>query len=220
VKLFLDTPDLAVVESWLPHGIIDGVTTNPTLMRRAGIGDRLGAVSALARRISPRDLSVQVTGTDHDEMVAQGRELAALGPNVVVKVPVISPDGTPNLDVMTTLGRQGVPVNATACLSTGQVLAAAKTGVRYASLLWGRVGDEGGSPEVLVAEISALLRRHALAVGLLVGSIRSAGDITRAFAAGADAVTVPPPLLERWLDHHCSRATVRDFQLDAGVKTP
>ncbi|MCP3801924.1 hypothetical protein NLX83_21895 [Allokutzneria sp. A3M-2-11 16] len=218
MKIFLDTPDLSIVEQWLPQGIVDGVTTNPTLLRKSGIEDVMGAVSALARRIAPRDLSVQVSGTSHDEMVEQARRYTEIGDNIVIKVPVISPDGEPNLDVMTTLHGLGIPVNATACLNTAQVLAAAKTGARYASLLWGRVGDEGGSPETLVADITDLLRRHHFATQLLIGSMRSPADITRALTAGADAVTVPPPLLRRWLDHQYSRATVREFQIDAGVK--
>ncbi|MEO3977507.1 transaldolase family protein [Streptomyces sp. CAU 1734] len=218
MKIFLDTPDLSAVEEWLPHGIIDGVTTNPTLLKKSRIEDWTSAVGALARRIGPRDLSVQVSGGCHDEMVEQARTLAARAENIVIKVPVISPEGRPNLDVMTTLGSSGIPVNATACLSTGQALAAAKAGARYASLLWGRVGDEGGSPECLVTDIAALLRRHHFPTQLLIGSIRAPADITRALNAGADVVTVPPPMLARWLDHRYSRATVREFQLDAGVK--
>jgi transaldolase len=218
VKIFLDTPDLSVVEQWLPHGIVDGVTTNPTLLKKSGIEDWTGTVAALARRIAPRDLSVQVSGVDHDDMVSQAKMLASRGENIVIKVPVISPDGQPHLDVMTTLREYGIPVNATVCLSAGQALAAAKAGARYASLLWGRIGDEGGSPERVVADVTGLLRRHGLATRLLVGSVRAPADITRALTAGADAVTVPPALLGRWLDHRYARATVRDFQADAGVK--
>ncbi|HLL34503.1 transaldolase family protein [Streptomyces sp.] len=218
MKIFLDTTDLDAVTRWLPHGIVDGVTTNPTLLRKAGVDNAREMVRELARQVAPGDVSIQVAGETHDEMVQQALGYRTLGENIVIKVPVIRPDGRPNLDVMATLSRQGIPVNATACLSLAQVLAAAKAGARYASLLWGRVADEGGSPEAVVADAARLLRRFGLSTQLLIGSVRTAGDITKALSAGADVVTVPPALLERWLDHHYSRVTVQQFNADAGLK--
>lgn len=217
MKIFLDTTDVAAVTQWLPHGIVDGVTTNPTLLRKAGVDNGRELVGEVARLVTPGDVSIQVAGETREQMIQQARTYRGLGDNIVIKVPVIRPDGRPNLDVIAALSREGIPVNATACLSLAQVLAVSKAGARYASLLWGRVADEGGSPEAVVADGARLLR-HGFSTELLIGSVRAAGDITKAFGAGADVVTVPPALLARWLDHHYSRMTVQQFNSDAGLK--
>ncbi|OZD03383.1 hypothetical protein CH275_16525 [Rhodococcus sp. 06-235-1A] len=215
MQIFLDTTDLDAIREWLPHGLIDGVTTNPTLLARSGNTNRRECAADLAALVAPRDVSVQVQHSDPAAMADDARQLAEIASNIVVKIPVISESGRPNLDTIATLTEEKIPVNATACLSLAQVVSVAKAGARYASLLWGRAADEGADAGTLVSEAVGLLEHYNFPTKVLVGSVRSAGDLTGALRARADVVTVPPSVLSRWLDHHYSRATVAQFQIDA-----
>src|SRR2546428_42856 len=126
MQIFLDTADIGELKRWLQHGIVDGATTNPSIMLKAGVTDIEERARELSQLLSPRPLSVEVTSNDVDEMILQGRTFARWGSNIVVKIPVINESGAPCLSVVNALEGEGIAVNVTACLSFAQAMLAAK----------------------------------------------------------------------------------------------
>jgi len=216
MKIFLDTADLAHIERWMRAGMVDGVTTNPTILKKAGIGDVEEAAKAIARLIGDRPLSVEVTTNDPEEMVQQAQIVAGWARNIVVKIPIETPEGRPCFDVIFRLEREeDIRVNTTAILSFGQAVLAAKAGASYISIFWGRIADEGHDPFSVVSAVDAWLARWECPSRIIVGSMRGALDLQRAAEAGGHILTIPPELLEKWADHKYSRATVQQFVQDA-----
>lgn len=214
MEIFLDTSNLEEIRFWLKQGVLDGVTTNPSILLKEGTVDMESGAKAIAKLIAPRPLSVEVTSNDSAEMLRQGREVAAWAENIVVKIPVINEEGKPCLDVVRTLVGQGTRVNVTACLSFGQVALAAKAGGTYASIFAGRVSDEGNDSSRVIRESAAWLAAWKYPTKIIVGSVREVINIQDAAVAGAHVVTIPPQFLAKWVDHHYSRATVRQFNED------
>ncbi len=194
---------------------MDGVTTNPSIMLKDGGFDMERRAQEIAALIQPRPVSVEVTTNELDEMVQQARTFAAWAPNIVVKIPVINEYGEPCYGVVRCLEREGIKVNLTACLSFGQATLGAKAGASYVSIFAGRVADEGHDAGKLIGSVVAWLGRWGYPTWIIVGSIRGAIDIQEAALAGAHIITVPPHILERYIDHQYSRATVRGFNEDA-----
>jgi transaldolase len=215
VRVFIDSADLHQIERWLASGVADGVTTNPSIVLKAGVKDLEGHSRRIAELIGDRPLSVEVTTNDPELMLQQGRAFARWAPNIVVKIPVINEDGVPSLVVVNTLEREGIAVNVTACLSFGQAMLAAKAGATYVSLFWGRIGDEGHDPARVVRTARAWLDDWRYKAQIIVGSIRSTYDIQAAAEAGAHVITIPPEFLPKLVDHRYSRETVRQFVADA-----
>lgn len=215
MEIFLDTASLEEIERWLDCGVLDGVTTNPSIMLKDGGYDLQQRAVEIARLVAPRPVSVEVTSNDLDEMVRQARIYAEWAPNIVVKIPVINEFGRPCLGVVRRLEREGVRVNMTACLSYGQALLAAKAGATYVSIFGGRVSDEGGDAPGLIHSVRDWLDLWGVPSKIIVGSIRSPIDIQSAAQAGAHVITVPPPILDKFIDHRYSRDTVRGFNDDA-----
>ena len=192
MKIYIDSANLKEIEKWLNYGVIDGVTTNPSIMLKDGVYDVEAGIKKIARLIDPLPISVEVTTNDSKEMIEQARRLAALGHNIVVKIPVENEFGVPCYGLIGQLEKSGVTVNATAIMSFGQIILAAKAGASYVSLFAGRVADEGGnSPEVIVESVE-WLEHWEYKSQLIVGSIRSVGDILNAATAGAHIITIPP----------------------------
>jgi transaldolase len=215
MEIFLDSANSREITRWLGEGLIDGVTTNPSIMLRDGVYDSERGAKAIAEQIHPRPLSVEVTTNDHQEMLRQGRAIAAWADNIVVKIPVINESGMSSLSVVKALEEDGVRVNVTACLSYGQATMAAKVGATYVSIFAGRVSDEGNDAARIIRGTADWLARWRYKAKIIVGSIRRTYDIQEASEAGAHVVTVPPPLLAKMLDHRYSRETVRGFNVDA-----
>jgi len=191
------------------------VTTNPSIMLKDGVYDVEAGIKKIARLIDPLPISVEVTTNDSKEMIEQARRLAALGHNIVVKIPVENEFGVPCYGLIGQLEKSGVTVNATAIMSFGQIILAAKAGASYVSLFAGRVADEGGnSPEVIVESVE-WLEHWEYKSQLIVGSIRSVGDILNAATAGAHIITIPPQYLSKMADHKYTRETVKEFIADA-----
>jgi len=214
VEIFADTADVTEITKWLRRGVIDGVTTNPSILLKDGARDMEKAAREIAEVVEGRPLSVEVTTNDPDEMLVQARTCAKWAPNIVVKIPIINEDGVPCLEVIHELSQEGVKVNTTAMLSFNQVVMAAKAGATYLSIFAGRVADEGHDSSALISMASRWVERWGLG-RILVGSIRGALDIQTAAAAGAHIITVPPAVLEKAIDHKYSRETVRGFNADA-----
>jgi transaldolase len=148
-------------------------------------------------------------------MVEQGKWLASLASNIVVKIPVENEFGVPCLGVINQLEKSGIKVNATAILSFGQLVLAAKTGATYVSLFAGKIANEGGNYGEVIAESVNWLEYWNFKSQLIVGSIQSAGDFIRAAQVGAHIITVAPQHLMKMADHKYSRNIVYQFMNDA-----
>lgn len=217
MEIYLDSANLGEIRTWLDQGVLDGVTTNPSIMLNDGGFDLVARGVEIAEAIAPRPLSLEVTTNDRAEMLTQARALAALADNVIVKIPVLNEQGEPCLNVVRQLTSEGIRVNCTAILSFGQVALAAKAGAHIISIFGGRVADEGHDAARLIAESVEWLERWKYPGKLLVGSMRGAIDIQTAALAGAHIVTVPPAILARWIDHQYTRSTVRQFVADGAT---
>jgi transaldolase len=215
MEIFIDSASISEIEKWLKMGIVDGVTTNPSIMLKDGVYNMKAGARDIAALVNPRSLSVEVTTNDLDEMVKQAREFASWANNIVVKIPQITQDGIPCYGVINQLENEGIKVNATVAMSLGQVILAAKAGATYISIFAGRVGDEGGDVSQVIRNSVDWLERWEYKNKIIIGSIRSVADILQAAVAGAHIITIPPQFLTRMADHKYTRATVEQFVGDA-----
>jgi transaldolase len=215
MKIFIDSANAKEIEKWMAYGIADGVTTNPSILFKEGVYNVEEGVKKLAKLIDPLPFSVEVTTNDTAEMLEQAKWLNSLGHNIVIKIPVENENGVPCFGVMNQLSKSGIVVNATAIMSFGQIVLAAKAGAAYVSLFGGRVADEGGDSAEIIANSVAWLERWDYKSELIVGSIRSVGDFINAALAGAHIITVPPQYLVKMADHKYTRETVKEFIADA-----
>jgi len=215
MEIYIDTAKIDEIRRWLDYGVIDGVTTNPSIMLKDGVADIEAEVKKIAALVGKRPVSVEVTTNDLKEMLVQAKAFSRLAPNIVVKIPVINAQGVPCLGVIQELEKKGVPVNATAAMSFGQVVLTAKAGATYTSIFAGRVADEGNDPAVLISGAVEWLTRWNYKTKIIVGSIRGVIDVQNAALAGAHVVTIQPPILLKMMDHKYTRSTVHDFVEDA-----
>ena len=215
MKIFVDSANIAEIEKWLRQGVVDGVTTNPSIMFKDGIYDVEDGARRIARLLGDRPLSVEVAGNDPQEMIRQGREFSAWASNVVVKIPVANEYGESCLGAVHSLHEEGIRVNATVILSFNQAVLAAKAGATYVSIFAGRVADEGNDPAVVIRNVRHWLDDWNQPAEIIVGSVRAVIDIQNAALAGAHIITVPPQFLPKMVDHRYTRETVRQFNCDA-----
>jgi len=214
MEIFLDTANIDQIKKWLAQGVIDGVTTNPSIMLKDGVYDIEAGAKAIAALLGDLPLSVEVITNDLDEMLAQARTFASWAKNIVVKIPVINESGMPCFGVVKTLESSGVRVNVTAMLSFGQMMLAAKAGATYISLFGGRVADEGQPMGDVIRMTRRWLDDWGFKSKIIVGSVREVMNIQEAAAAGAHVVTIPPQFLARLADHKYTRFTVGEFVRD------
>jgi transaldolase len=215
MRLFVDSADQKQIEHWLQQGVVDGVTTNPSIMFKDGVTDLEEGARKLATLLGERPLSVEVTSNDREIMLEQARTFATWARNIVIKIPIVNEFGESCLSVMHRLSQEGIGVNATAILSFNQAILAAKAGATYVSIFGGRVADEGNDPTVVIGNVRRWLDDWGLSARIIVGSIRTVMDIQNAALAGTHIVTVPPQFLPKMVDHRYSRETVRQFMQDA-----
>jgi transaldolase len=215
VKIFVDSANVRDVSVWVGAGIIDGVTTNPSIMFKDGVYDLEEGARELAGGLGDRPVSVEVTSNDSSEMLRQARAFSRWGRNIVVKIPIINEFGDSSLGIINTLKGEGIAVNVTAILSFNQAMLAAKAGATYVSIFAGRVADEGGDPAVVIRNVRQWLDQWGYSTEIIVGSIRSVMDVQTAAIAGAHIITIPPQFLSKMLDHKYTRETVKQFNLDA-----
>lgn len=215
MEIFLDTADVKEIRKWLEMSLLDGVTTNPSIMVKDKVYDFEEGAKEIAFLIHPRPVSVEVTTNDLDEMVEQARHLASLAPNIVIKIPQLNEYGEPCYGVIKRLEEDGIRVNATVAMSLGQVICAAKAGATYISIFAGRIGDEGGEAVEVIRNAVLWLERWNYRSKIIVGSIRTVADVIQAALAGAHVITIPPGIMSRLVDHKYSRATVAQFLADA-----
>ncbi len=215
MEIFIDSASVTEIEKWLRMGVIDGVTTNPSIMLKDGVYNMKQGAMEIAALVTPRPVSVEVTTNDLDQMVTQARGFSAWAPNIVVKIPQVNQDGVPCYGVIRKLESQRIKVNATVALSLGQVILAAKAGASYISIFSGRVADEGGNAPQLIRMAVDWLKGWSYKSRIIVGSIRGVIDIQEAAVAGAHIITIPPQFLDKMADHKYTRETVRQFINDA-----
>jgi transaldolase len=215
MEIFVDSADPEEIIRWTGCGIADGVTTNPSVMLKDKVYDLESGSKAIARWIHPRPLSVEVTTDDLDDMLDQSRQFASWAPNIVVKIPQENQFGVPCYGIVNELEKEGIRVNATVAMSFGQVMLSAKAGASYISIFWGRVGDEGGNPSQVISDSVRWLEHWKYKSRVVVGSIRSVGDVLQAATAGAHIITIPPQFIAKMADHKYTRATVAEFMADA-----
>ena len=215
MKIFIDSANQREIQHWLREGVIDGVTTNPSIMLKDEVYDIEEGTRRLCRLIGDRPFSVEVTTNDLVQMAIQARSFANWSDNIVVKIPVVNERGDSCLSVMNALTQQGIRVNATAILSFNQALLATKAGATYVSIFGGRIADEGNDPALTIRNVRQWLDAWGYSAQIIVGSVRSVIDVQSAALAGAHIVTVPPQFLPKMIDHKYTRETVAQFNRDA-----
>jgi len=215
MQIFIDSANLKEIKRWLNYGVIDGATTNPTIMLNDGICNIEKGARSIAKVLGKFPLSVEVTTNDEQEMIEQGRLFAQWAPNIVVKIPIINENGMPSLKVIKTLEENDIRVNATAILSFGQLALACKAGATYASIFAGRVADEGGDAANLIKMSREWIDKWQYKTKIIAGSIRGVIDIQNYAIAGAHIITIPPKFLSKMIDHKYTRDTVKGFINDA-----
>ena len=215
MQIYLDSADHREIEKWMREGIVDGVTTNPSVIFKDGVFDLEEGARRLAKLLGDRPLSVEVTSDDPVRMLGQARTLARLAANVVIKIPVTNAKGESCLGVIHALSREGIAVNTTAILSFNQAVLAAKAGAAYVSIFSGRIADEGNDPAIVIRNVRTWLDEWKYTAKIIVGSIRTVMDIQNAALAGAHIITIPPQFISKMVDHKYTRETVLQFNRDA-----
>jgi transaldolase len=221
VPVFLDTGNLKEIEKFLKMGIIRGVTTNPSILLKDGVTGGLNGVknrsAEIARLIAPLPLSVEVTTNDPPRMIAQAQELAALAPNINVKITIHGPQGElENLAVIHELElKYNIRINVTAMMSAQQCFVAALAGATYVSMFGGRVNNMGYNACDEISKLRQVLDDFNLKAQIIIGSTREVLNIIEWLGSGAHIVTVTPNLLEGMIVHPYSKETVQMFLADA-----
>lgn len=208
MKIFLDTANLESIRKFNDMGLLDGITTNPSLLSKEG-GDPKSAMKEITSIIKG-DVSLEVVSTNYSGMVEEGRKLRQYGENVVVKVPMI-PDG---LRACKTLSLEGIPVNVTLVFSPNQAILAAKSGAKYVSPFIGRLDDIGQDGISLIREIKEIFSHYNYSTEILVASVRHPMHVVEAGKIGADVVTLPPAVLDKMLKHPLTDIGLKNFLAD------
>ena len=213
MEFFVDTADIKEIKRIKEMGILDGVTTNPSLVLKAN--KNFKKLIKEICKIVPGPVSAEVTATKFNEMYMEGIKLSKIAKNVVVKVP-LTPDG---IKTCKKLSKKKIGVNVTLCFSANQAILAAKAGAKYVSPFIGRLDDIGKNGIDLIGDIKKVYSNYKnLNTKILAASIRSTKHITQAAMAGADVATVPPKLLEEMFHHPLTAKGLKIF-LDDWKKT-
>jgi len=208
MKIFLDTANLESIRKFNDMGLLDGITTNPTLLSKEGGNPKDGM--AEITKIIKGDVSLEVLSTEYSGMLDEGRILRNYGDNVVVKVPM-TPDG---LKACKSLTAEGIPVNVTLIFSSTQAVLAAKAGAKYVSPFIGRLDDIGQDGMHLIKEIKTIFSNYSFQTQILVASIRHPLHVIEAAKIGADVVTLPPAVLNKMLKHPLTDIGLKNFLAD------
>jgi transaldolase len=209
MKFFVDTADIDEIRDLAATGLVDGVTTNPSLVAKTG-RDFLDVVQEICAAVDG-PVSAEVTGTDHRTMLAEGRKLAGLAQNVCVKVP-LTPDG---LKACRALSAAGTLVNVTLCFSAAQAILAAKAGAAFVSPFVGRIDDVGGDGMGVVAEIVDIYDQYpSFRTEVLVASVRHPMHVVMAAKLGAHVATLPPTVLRQMFAHPLTDKGLAGFLAD------
>jgi len=208
MKIFLDTADTEAIRKHFNTGLVDGLTTNPTLIRKSGRNHE--EVYQEVKDLGLKDISMEVIGSDIN-MISEGKRLhKKFGKCSTIKVPC-TPDG---LKACKDLSEDGIKVNVTLIFSQSQAILAAKAGAKYVSPFVGRVDDNSFGGLCLVKDIAKVFREHMVTTQVLAASLRGVRDVGRAFEYGADIVTMPPNVFEGMYKHILTDKGLDQFDKD------
>ncbi len=209
MKIFLDSANLESIRKFNDMGLLDGITTNPSLMSKEG-GNPKDVMQEITKIIKG-DVSLEVVSTEYSGMIEEGKRLRQYGKNVVVKVPMTS-DGLKACKYLTS---EGIPVNVTLVFSPNQALLAAKSGAKYVSPFIGRLDDIGQNGMTLIQDIKDIFKNYPeFKTQILVASIRHPIHVIDAAKIGADVVTLPPAVLDKMLQHPLTDIGLENFLSD------
>ncbi len=210
MKIFLDTADLGEIRRAVEAGLIDGITTNPSLVSKvAGSKDPKEIYREICETVDG-PVSAEVVATDKETMLVEGRKLAALHDNIVVKVP-LTEDG---LKACRTLANEGIRVNVTLCFSPSQALLAAKAGATFVSPFVGRIDDVSGEGMQLIHQIRQVYDNYGFDTEILAASIRHPMHVVESMLIGADCATIPPKVLWQLVKHPLTDRGLEGFLAD------
>jgi transaldolase len=209
MKIFIDTADIGEIREAAAMGLLDGVTTNPSLVARTGRKYRDVVLEICELVDGP--ISAEVIGTKYDEIVAEGREWAKLHHNIVVKVPLIL-DG---LKAVRTFAKEGIHTNVTLCFSPTQALLAAKAGASFISPFVGRLDDVSTDGMELIEQIVTIYQNYGYDTEVLVASVRHPMHVVQAAMIGADVCTIPFKVIEQLAKHPLTDVGLQKFVEDA-----
>jgi transaldolase len=208
MKFFVDTAEIKDIKELYETGLLDGVTTNPSLIAKSG-RDFKEVVKEICS-IVPGPVSAEVASLEYDGMIAEGTVLAALAENVVVKLPLT----LAGLKATKTFKERGIKTNVTLCFSANQALLAAKAGATYISPFLGRLDDINLDGVELIENIRVIYDNYAFDTEILAASIRSPNHVTQVALAGADVATIPPAVIRKLADHPLTNAGIDGFLKD------
>lgn len=213
MKFFVDTANLEQIQEAADFGILDGVTTNPSLMAKEGVKGKDEILKRYADicNIVSGDVSAEVFSTQYDDIIVEGKELSAIAPNIVVKVPMIK-DG---VKALKHFSDNGIRTNCTLVFSPGQAILAAKAGATYVSPFIGRIDDITWDGMQLIAEIVEIYANYGVETEILAASIRNPLHIVKSFQLGADVVTCPLKAILGLLKHPLTDTGLAKFLADA-----
>lgn len=208
MRFFLDTANLDELKTGAAWGILDGCTTNPSLIAKEGIKieDQIKQIT----EIVDGDISAEVVATDADGMLAEGRKLAAIHKNVVVKVP-LTRDG---IKACSVFSKEGIRVNVTLCFSPGQAILAAKAGAYFVSPFVGRIDDTGWDGMQLIRDICFIYENYGYSTQVLAASLRSVNHVIDSAKAGAHVGTMPFKVMNALFDHPLTDRGLEQFLKD------
>ena len=208
MKFFVDTADIAAIRELHQLGVVDGVTTNPSLVAKSG-RDFKEVVAEIAEMVEG-PVSAETVALDVDGMLAEGRELAKIGRNIAIKVPLT----WAGLKACKALTDEGRMVNVTLCFSANQALLAAKAGATFISPFIGRLDDINMDGMELIQNIRTIYDNYGFETEILAASIRTVNHMTQAALAGADVATAPPEVIRKMADHPLTQAGLDGFLRD------
>ncbi len=213
MKFFIDTANLEQIKEAMDLGVLDGVTTNPSLMAKEGISGKDNVMKhykAICEIVGDGDVSAEVIATDYNGMITEGEELAELHPNIVVKVPMIK-DG---IKAIKYFSDKGIPTNCTLVFSAGQALLAAKAGATYVSPFIGRLDDISTDGIDLIEQIRIIYDNYEFDTQILAASVRHPMHILQCAQIGADVMTGPLSVIMSLLKHPLTDSGLAQFLAD------
>jgi transaldolase len=210
MKIFLDTAEIEEIRTAARWGVLDGVTTNPTLYAKVGDGKTYESLLEEVCSLTTGPVSAEVVAQDVDGMLREGRAFAKIAPNIVVKVPM-SEEG---LEAMAGFAKEGIPTNCTLVFSTNQGLLAAKAGASFISPFVGRLDDINQDGMGVVRELAEIFAIHEMSAQVLAASMRHPLHVTQAALAGAHIATVPFKVLRQMVRHPLTDTGIVQFRSD------
>lgn len=209
MKFFIDTADLDEIQEAHELGVLDGVTTNPSLCAKIGVADFEGHIAKICNMVEG-DVSAEVVSTEYEEIVTEARHLAKIADNVVVKVPLIK-DG---IKAIRTLSDEGIRTNCTLCFSATQAMLAAKAGATYISPFIGRLDDISDDGMQLIADVVTIYENYGYETEVLAASIRHPMHVLESARLGADVATMPLSVIEQLMEHPLTDRGLERFLAD------